>query len=342
MKKQTKNQLLEQVQESLEMVQKPAFLMSSFTSGVCVFSVIASVVYGLAPSLDVTAITWEFTLWNCLSALANLAILAASLYVGFLVDFRIIRVFGNYSFSELAGMIAKTITLTPARIASTLLIGAVAVGGAVFSFTTSMTGSGMIAQLGTNKVQVDGNLRKEYELAVKDQKAELAAFDRDLEGAKIEAEDKRQKAIEAAKTSTYFARMSESEYFANKYQKLLDAADATYKKEVEAAEKAAAAKKADYQKLSGGLVDSKKQALTLASTAAEGKVAATSRIVTNLGVWPLILGIIIMGISACLEVAERDIKSGNNQSRDNEPRHRRDTELNSPFYSRQSQAGGNV
>jgi hypothetical protein len=345
MKQQFENKASqEDVKSKLELVQKPAFFMSSLTSGVCLFGVLAGVMYGLFPDLQ----NWGFgDFWQWGALAANALVLVAALYVGWLIDFNIIKTFGKHTFTEGVALASGRFHFPIIRLITLLMVGLIALGAAYFSFATSKTGSAMIANLGTNRVEVDKGLRADYELAVKDQKAELSQFDKEFEDAKFEADERKQQALAAAKNSTYFARISEGEYFKSKYDKLVNAANDQYQKDLKAAKASTDAKKAEYQKLSGGLVESKKAALETASGAALSKVDATTRIITNLGVWPLLLGIFIMGISACFEVYTQLDKAARNSPKQPEPaRNNRNSEpettRNSPQRFSEDFDTGNV
>jgi hypothetical protein len=93
-------------------------------------------------------------------------------------------------------------------------------------------------------------------------------------------------------------------------------------------------KKAEYQKLSGGLVESKKQELEKTTNQAESRVKSTANIIQNTGVGSLFLGLILLAIGARFKIQDEIEKLDkeyyrNNPKQSKKPTHERVYERNS-------------
>jgi hypothetical protein len=317
---------------SINIVQRPVFGISSVTTGTCFFTVFISLLHGMFPSLQ----QWGFGDWDWLlifSSLVNGLALIVSILGGFLVDFYLVRPFAGFTLKEIMALISGRFSFTALKLFGIVLGGALASGAIYFSYATSRAGSDAIAKVGVAPVTVDKTLRSQYETALGEQRVELAQFDKEFEDAKFEAEERKQQALAAAKNSTYFARLSEGEYFKSKYDKLVNNANDQYQKDIKAAKATVDSKKAEYQKLSGGLVESKKQELEKTTNQAESRVKSTANIIQNTGVGSLFLGLILLAIGARFKVQDEIEKLDkeyyrNNPKQSKKPTHERVYERN--------------
>ena len=290
------------VEKSLAAVASPALFLSSVSTGICLFLVALDVIAGVYPGI----LGYGVETWSAVfHSLALLSLFGGAVYLGLLIDFKLVKNFGSNFSEKFIALVSGRFAFSRLQIITMSFIGAIFIGGFLFSFFTSYRGANAVSDLGQKDDTEISKRKKELiklrtnSVSFKDEEARL---EEDRNEAKlIWAEDK-----EKAENSVYARKLQQepnSTWAAKEQAKLLAASEAKYKKALEVAEK----RFEDAVTVKRGAVETAASTLQedIQKTEAsiDSRLDAVKSITRYLGVWPLILGLFLVFIQSCFYVS---------------------------------------
>jgi hypothetical protein len=275
MKNQFRNESAKGISKPLSQVENVFFAVSSIGTAICISAVLVSFV---APQTNIFS---NPLLWA--------PFLAVSLVIASIIDFVIIKRIGRFAITEFLAWTSGAFYTPVQRKINTVLFLSIAIFGIVLSFISSYDGSSIAAGMAptfspANLSAVTNSERKAVNGIVSPYIAAVKAV-----------ENKITEAVKV-KTSGELLRLSNggNSWAKNEIMKIKDAAAKKYKKELQVAQSNLAKVEQREQSRADKVINHTEIATKQADTANQKRVGVIWKLLTFIGVLPLIFGVFLL------------------------------------------------